>query len=338
MPNRGSRAPVERNPYQPEPQELGKLATALGLQEAAGLEAIREKLEHVLSRAAAIKLDDSLQDRGRLEALQVVNDSYKRAQPGFFSFNAQILPSGGRSFTQVMDLLRNLVRLVETSERYVDPSGSAHGGPAEDLSALTPPAQPQQPNVHGRSYQLGSPLHIGHAVDDVLDRARQQQTPPEPASVVRLRAALQYLKERRIIPPDALQGNEPAGSPSLSLLRHGMVWVWNTRGTCSWDPRLATGRNQSLFTAAPQYFQQIPAQRSQAKQELLDTCLQIRKAEDASWGPGASDSSKNERELRLSRGFVAGEITGTTPTDYTLQRWEALYRFLRATEGRASDR
>ncbi len=337
MPSRENRANIERNPYQPEPQELGKVAPALGLQESAGLEAIREKLEDVLSRAAAIKLNDSLQDRNRVEALQVVNDSYKRAQPGFFSFNAQILPSGGRSFTQVMELLRNLVRLVEASERYVDPSTSAPAAPAQELSELTPPTQPVGTKQSFRGYQFDSPSHISHAVDEVLDRAKQQ-TPPEPAAVARLRDALKYLKEQRIIPPDALQGTEPAAAPSLALLRHGMSWVWNTRGTRSWDPRLATGRNQSLFTAAPQYFNEIPEQRSRAKQELLDTCLRIRTAEDASRHPLNSGSSEGTRGLRLLRRDVAAEVTGTTPTEYTLQRWEALYRFLRATESRSSGR
>jgi|688.fasta_scaffold02343_14 hypothetical protein len=337
MPSRGSRDHIERNPYQPEPQELGKLAPALGLQESAGLEAIREKLEHVLSRAEAIKLGDSGQDRDRVEALQVVNDSYKRAKLGFFSFNAQILPTGGRSFTQVADLLRNLVQMVEASERYVAPPTSKHSGAACELAALTPPAQPT--NERFRGYHHDSTSHISQAVDEVLDRARRHATSPEPAPVARLREALQYLKEQKILPPDAVKENEPAAAPTLALLRHGMVWVWNTRGTCSWDPRLATGRNQSLFTAAPQYFQQIPPQRSQAKQELLDVCLRIREEQDyASRHLRKSDLSKDTIDLLLLRSFCAEEITGTSPTEHTLQRWEALYRFLRATETKPSSR
>lgn len=308
----------EHNPYQPKPRELVELAPALGLEQSTEVVTVRESLDALLARAQKIELPEEAR-----RSLDLVNKSYKRAAPGFFAFDGHVLPEGGKSFVQVQQAVADLLRAVEIASKQVAAQEPNTGGSRYELAAFRLPPQPYRDNNSG--YE--DIAHISQPISEVLARAQYGAVPPQPQAVTKLQMALAYLQEHGIIPTHSSVPAQPTEEATAALARHGMVWIRNNRGTRSWDPRLDTSRNQSLFTAAPQYLERLHTHQSSAKQQLIQDCLSARRSE--------SEEATGRSQIVRLRAACAEEMTGTPLSEPTLLRWEALYRFLKATVARS---
>lgn len=337
MPSPKKQAPTEDKSLQPASRPLETLAPDLGLGPTTSVQNVRDALEALLDRARKIELPPETK-----KAFDTVDGAYRPPAPGYLPFDAQIVPLGGSSIRNVKEAIAVLRRAVEVaSVQVTEPSRAEGTAPArqEDFSSLRFPRQAVE--RRGKMpYQHHEPAHISGPIGEVLAKASNPSQTQEPEVVAQLREALQYLVRHGVIPPTAHKDQKPSPETQAALARHGIELKWKAdeppkkknedKTAGAYHPFLMAKGAQSLLTASMYYFnivrqhyEESSYSPSKAKRDLIRECIKARTLED---GP----PTKRDANDRL-RVLCSEEITGRPASAAAMIRWEALYRFLKAT-------
>lgn len=248
------------NPYQPHPESIVVLAPALGLEACSDTHRIKAALEALVSRGEQSNLS-----HGAKDALTLISRATEPELGKLDFLEVRLVSHGGTVATP-----RDVIAAVALVRQELE------------SSAMTLPTH--------------SPGGLTHISELVERRARKQVSEKENRQIEGLTKAITYLQQHGILPPAAKSVRSPSPETTQALTKHGMTWVWKDT-TQSWDPRLNTRRNQSLFTAAPQYLKTIIGTGAPERQELIKKALNARAVED-------------DPELRLRRSIKDRELIG----------------------------
>ena len=229
----------EHNPYQATPQCLSVLARALGLERGASAEDAKDALERFVARAKASDLGAAASDALTLISLATTPEA------GFLDlYEVRPVVFGNRVRT-----VSDVEQAIRVVQQVLDSSSVGLISPVPPMAIKGSMATAPNEAIGGQFAMQPVPgaRPIGDILRDSIDKVRDSR-------VLAFEKAIKYLQEHWIVEPQAREGRLPSPETTQLLRRHGMVWKWNST-TASWDPRLDTARNQSLFSAAPNYLQ-----------------------------------------------------------------------------------
>gem|GEM_PF-5423643 len=301
--------------YAAKPECISVLAPLLGLDrgtsaqdtKAAVLELLRQANERALSAEAKDAAERialaTAPEPGRFDLLEV--------RP--VSFKGDILTLS--EVAKAVTLLRDALYLHMTSGQEKASLPAARCEAPYDVSL------PEQP------LRIQGVVSIGDVIPAVLTRTVHKR-------VTEFEKALRYLQDNGIVAPSARETISPSPEVTQKLAKHYMVWKWNSN-TQSWDPRLNTGRNQSLFTAAPRYLETIALKGNGGRDAFIRSLRNARSVED---NPrNRAEQSPTTKLLSHDLIACATYILDRDVSLPTVLRLQALYRFLNPTPPQSTD-
>ena len=233
--------------YNPTRFPVSEAKEALGLSsDATDVEAgmaIKALLEKSALLPAAMGLSD---------AHETVRNAVKLPEAGLFPSFTELEAQNRDKLAELLHLIRQLdsgVKRFAAFPRYS--SQEQPGSPASDQKDVN--AQPDANH------------HLSMLASSASERVFRQRTRGYfSADVVN-----EFLADNFVIAPNADRHQPPAPELTATLTRHGLEWRWNDH-TNSWDPR-KLGSRQSLFRAAPIYFEDVRAQVQRGEARFLSS-------------------------------------------------------------------
>lgn len=293
--------------YAAKPESISVLAPLLGLDSETSPETTKAAVLKLLQKAQANEreLSIAIKDAAQLVSLAIAPepgrlDLYQEVRPVAFKGNLRTVGAVKEALTVLKDALSSHT----TSEvaQSVPPVAKRN-----TFDGVALPTLPRQ-----------GVMHITELIPLALER-------PVDKRVEAFKGALRYLQVNGIIAPSADETRLPSPEVTQKLSKHYMVWKWNSK-TASWDPRLNTRKNQSLFTAAPKYLETIALKGDTGRDTFICSIRNARSVEDT---PGYRAAQPTEKKLLISDLIAcATEILGRDVSLPMVMRLQALYRFL----------
>jgi len=302
--------------YAAKPECISVLAPLLGLDSETSPETTKAAVLKLLQQAQANEreLSIAIKDAAQLVSLAIAPepgrlDLYQEVRPVAFKGNLRTVGAVKEALTVLKDALSSHT----TSEvaQSVPPVAKRN-----TFDGVASPTLPRQ-----------GVMHIAELIPLALER-------PADKRVEAFERALRYLQASGIIAPNADENKPPSLEVTQKLAKHYMVWKWNSK-TGSWDPRLNTPRNQSLFTASIEYLKKIPLGTEPDRKQFILSTLQAKRVEK---NPTyLASRSLDERMLISSLKLCASHILTREVSLPTVMRLQALYRFLNPTPPQSTD-
>lgn len=286
---------------------MSVLAPALGLEQGASAEDAKGALERLVARAKSSELGVAAND-----ALNLISRA-TTPEAGFLDLYEVRPVVFGNSLRTVSDV-EQAIRVVRQ---------------ALDITSVGLRSS-VAPIATGHNEAVGIQFTMPHAPDvrTVGDILHQSIGRVRDTRVLAFEKAMQYLHEHWIVEPQATEDRSPSPETTQLLKQHGMVWKWNS-ATVSWDPRLNTPRNQSLFSAAPEYLRYTLDKGSPERKNLVQSLLRARQVEDA---PSYRARRPQHEKILIGDLLQSAEaLLGEEVSLARVMRLQALYRFLTAT-------
>lgn len=299
--------------YAAKPECISVLAPLLGLDSETSPQKTKAAVLDLLERANERVLPTDAQDAARLISLATTPElgDLDFLEVRLVSFNGDL--HGVYEVKQAVIILLSALDSQTTSEVAQSVSSVSKG----EMSDMVPPPPLISPGCK----------HVSELIPQALERRVDKR-------VEAFERALRYLQKNGIVAPTPDETTKPSPEVTLTLAKHYMVWKWNSK-TQSWDPRLDTRRNQSLFTAAPKYLQTIAIKGDTERAAFIRSIRNARSVED---NPRyRADQSPANKLLINDLMACATKILDREVSLPTVMRLQALYRFLNPTPPQSTD-
>ena len=269
--------------YNPPRFSISEARDALGLSHDVSDQKISQSLKELIENTAS--LPAAMQLAG---AHNAVSRAFIPCKPDLFGPAAELEAQNRDKLRDVIDSIRELRSGLERFRAF--PRYCSEEMPGSPAGSLVGHSMPQLP----ADAQSASSLQR-RAID--------------------LPSALSFLSEHFVIGPSARQDIPPSPELTGRLRAHGLDWRWNGESG-SWDPR-KMGSRQSLFRAAPLYFDDVHEQivngeashLSAHARALLKVCAELSAEIPRPLAPGVvmPQGIVNAQRLALYSFFVATE-------------------------------